>query len=443
MRMMERKDFEEKYEKLNDKQGQVLKLFLKGKSEEAIAKSIKVNDSSGVRYHISNICELFGFKNEPGERFRQRDELIPLFAKYKPELVNPELIKNESNTPEDSQNFDTINSPYLDRHPIESECYSKILEPGAFIRIKAPKHTGKTVLLKRILDRAKCESYQTIILDLATASSSTFCEYQKFLQWFCISVGKWLGLTNKLADFWDSDFYDEHDNTKTYFEDYLLKQQTVPLVLVLQNVDRVFEQELFSMDFCRLLRSWSQLHAETNHFAELWQKLRLIVVHSTNVYGSLDIHSSPLDGVGLTVTLLDFTPEQVQNLVNCYQKNWLNSSQTQEFMAMFGGHPYLVQQALAYLKNEKLSLEKLCEIAPTEESPFKSHLREHLRVLRQHPELAIAYHKVVAESQSIQLETNLTFKLESMGLVLVDKDNCVPRCGLYKQYFSSRLNLTK
>jgi serine/threonine-protein kinase len=252
-----------------------------------------------------------------------------------------------------------------------------------------------------------------------------------------------LGLANKLADFWDSDFYDEHDNTKTYFEDYLLKEQKVPLVLVLKNVDRVFQQELFSMDFCRLLRSWSQLHAETNRFAELWKNLRLIVVHSTNVYGSLDIHSSPLDGVGLTVTLLDFTPEQVQNLVNYYQKNWLNSSQTQEFMAMFGGHPYLVQQALAYLKNEKLSLEKLCEIAPTEESPFKNHLQQHLRDLGECPELAIAYYKVVTESQSIQLETNLTFKLESMGLVLVDKDNCVPRCGLYKQYFSSRLNLTK
>ncbi|TAG63215.1 MAG: hypothetical protein EAZ28_01435 [Oscillatoriales cyanobacterium] len=439
MRMMEREEFEAKWEKLTPKQLKVLKLFLQGNPEAKIAKSIEVNNRSSVRHHISNICELFGFQNEPGEHLRQRDELIPLFAKYKPELVSDKLKETCKISPD---NLEEVKSYYLERDS-ESDCYNKILEPGAFIRIKAPKHTGKTVLLKRILDHARSESYQTILLDLATASSSIFCEYQKFLQWFCISVGKSLGLENKLADFWDSDFYDEHDNTKTYFEDYLLKQQTVPLVLVLQNVDRVFEQELFSMDFCRLLRSWSQLHAETNHFAKLWQKLRLIVVHSTNVYGSLDIHFSPLDGVGLTVTLLDFTPEQVKDLVNYYQKNWLNSSQTQEFMAMFGGHPYLVQQALAYLKNEKLSLEKLCEIAPTEESPFKSHLREHLRVLRQHPELAIAYHKVVTESQSIQLETNLTFKLESMGLVLVDKDNCFPRCGLYKQYFSSRLNLTK
>ncbi|MEG4348053.1 AAA-like domain-containing protein [Microcoleus sp. A003_D6] len=64
------------------------------------------------------------------------------------------------------------------------------------------------------------------------------------------------------------------------------------MILVLQNVDRVFEQELFRMDFCRLLRSWSQLHAEANHFAELWKKLRLIVVHWTNVYASLHIHFS-------------------------------------------------------------------------------------------------------------------------------------------------------
>jgi serine/threonine-protein kinase len=439
MGKMTKQEFEAIYKNITSTQHSVLEMFLEGRLDPEISQLLH-KDRTAVSSNISKICKLFGVENEPGA-YTQRENLIKLFVNHKSELVGEKLlIKFGKRMPETPK---VLQVPYVERHPIESECYSKILEPGAFIRIKAPKHTGKTVLLKRILGHARCESYQTIILDLATASSSTFCEYQKFLQWFCVSVGRCLGLANKLADFWDSDFYDEHDNTKTYFEDYLLKQQTVPLVLVLENVDRVFEQELFSMDFCRLLRSWSQLHAETNHFAELWQKLRLIVVHSTNVYGSLDIHSSPLDGVGLTVTLLDFTPEQVQDLVNYYQKNWLNSSQTQEFMAMFGGHPYLVQQALAYLKNEKLSLEKLCEIAPTEESPFKSHLREHLRVLRQHPELAIAYHKVVAESQSTQLETNLTFKLESMGLVLVDKDNCVPRCGLYKQYFSSRLNLTK
>ncbi|WP_442927867.1 hypothetical protein [Microcoleus sp. A003_D6] len=33
-----------------------------------------------------------------------------------------------------------------------------------------------------------------------------------------------MGLENKLADFWDSNLYGEHDKITTYFEDYLLKK---------------------------------------------------------------------------------------------------------------------------------------------------------------------------------------------------------------------------
>jgi DNA-binding CsgD family transcriptional regulator len=450
MRIMNQKEFDAIYPtRLTPKQHQVLKLFLEGESEEAIAKSIKISDSSGVRYHISNICELFGFKNEPGQRFRQRDELIPLFAKYKPELVNPELIKNESNISkvlEVPKRSITFNSPfYIERHPIESECCDKILKPGAVICIEAPKYTGKTLLLKRILAHARSHNYLTVSLDFETESNTVFSNYEIFLKWLCRRVGKSLGLKNKLAEFWDSDFCDEHWNTTTYFEDYLLKEQTEPLVLAFENFDRVFEQKSFQDNFCRLLRGWSQRHVEGDQFADLWKKLRLIILQSSNVYSPLNINFSPLHGVCSTVKLLDFTQEEVTDFANCYQQKWVySSSHIQDFMAMFGGHPYLVKEALVCLENEKFTLEKLCKIA-TEISPFKDHLQEHLQVLLQpqHRELAIAYHKVITESQSIQLETNLIFKLESMGLVLVDKNNCVHRCGLYKQYFSTRLNLIK
>ena len=437
MRMMERKDFEEKYEKLNDKQGQVLKLFLKGKSEEAIAKSCGVSNSSSVRHHISNICELFGFKNEPGERFRQRDQLIPLFAKYKRELVSDQLIKRSGISSDDREE---LNFYYVERHPIESECCQKILEPGAVIRIKAPKYTGKTLLLNRIIERAKGHKYQAVTLDFNQASSSVFSSYEELLKWLCKRVGRGLGLENKLAEYWDSDEFDEHTNTQTYFEDYLLNNQTQPLVLAFKNVDRVFEQESFRIDFCELLRCWSQLHLEGNQFAELWKKLRLIIVHSTNVYGSLDINYSPLSGVGLTKTLLDFTPAQVDYLAKCYQLQGLNSDIFKQFRKIFGGHPYLIQEAFVFLRKEQCSLDRLLEIAATESSPFINHLRQQLGELRKNPQLETAYYQVVNERQPVRLDPNPTFKLQGMGLVLVDLNHCLPRCDLYRQYFSDLLN---
>ncbi len=50
---------------------------------------------------------------------------------------------------------------YVERPPIESECYETIVRDGAVIRIKAPRQMGKTSLLTRILYHAKQQGYRT------------------------------------------------------------------------------------------------------------------------------------------------------------------------------------------------------------------------------------------------------------------------------------------
>ncbi|MDB9509709.1 AAA-like domain-containing protein [Kamptonema animale CS-326] len=328
---------------------------------------------------------------------------------------------------------------YLDRPPIESNCYDKIRETGAVIRITAPQYTGKTWLLNRILEHARENGCQTVILDFKLANSAVVSEYSRFLKWLCSNVSRELNLDNKLADFWDDDLYEAHDNITIYFEKYLLSERTQPLVIALKNVDLVFEIDDFRTDFCGLLRYWSQLYTGGNEAAEIWRQFRLVIVHSTDIYGSSNsnIDFSPLEGVGLTVKLPDFTPAQVLKLAQHYQLT-LQKPQIEQFMAMFGGHPYLVQKALIHLRNNQVSLEKLLEIAPTEDqnSPFKNHLREYLAALNKNPELAAAYHEVVINQQPVRVEKNYTFKLESMGLVQVQGNDCLPRCGLYRQYFS-------
>ena len=434
MRMMERKDFEEKYEKLNDKQGQVLKLFLQGKSDGAIAKFCGVTNSSSVRHHISNICKLFGFKNEEGEHCRQRDQLIPLFAKYKPELVSDKLKASCGISPD---NPEPVKFYYVERD-CEDKCYDKILEKGALIRIKAPQKMGKTLLVDKILDRASQQGYKTAILSFEEADSEVLGDYRKLLQWLCVNLGESLELENKVGEYWDESLGINHNVTK-YLERYLFKDFSQPLVLVLEKVDLVFEQATFNVDFCRLLRGWNDAAKRNDRRSAIWQKIRLIVVHATEVYSSLDINSSPLAGVGLTVPLPDFTLEKVQQLAGQYRHNWLSTDEIQQLMLMFGGYPYLVQTAFAYLQTPQSSLTKLLEISPTEKSPFINHLRELHGNLKLCPELANVYREVVNKNQPMMLETHQTFKLESMGLVRVEHNDCFPRCDLYRQYFSLRL----
>lgn len=434
MRMMKQKDFEEKYEKLNYNQRQVLKLFLQDNSDEVIAELLHVTESD-VRHHISKICQLFNFKNKPGERFPQRHKLIPLFAEYKPELVSDKLKQTCGISPDKPEE---IKSYYVERD-CEPKCYDKILEDGALIRIKAPQKMGKTLLVDRILDRALQAGYKTALLSFEEADSEVLGDYRKLLQWLCVTLGDSLELDNKLVEHWDDTLGGINPNVTKYLERYLFKDFAQPLVLVLDKVDLVFEQATFNVDFCRLLRGWNDAAKRKDRRGVIWQKIRLIVVHATEVYSSLDINSSPLAGVGLTVPLPDFTLEKVQQLARQYRYNWLSTAEIEQLMIMFGGYPYLVQTAFAYLQTPQSSLTKLLEISPTEQSPFINHLRELLGKLKLCPELAAVYREVVKKNQSTMLETHQIFKLESMGLVRVENNDCFPRCDLYRQYFSVRL----
>jgi DNA-binding CsgD family transcriptional regulator len=87
-----RDKFDAAAERMTKTQRTVLKQFLAGKTDEAIARNLDSIDPSTVRRHIANICRIFDLKNEAGEHFSYRQELIELFAKFSPELVDKQLI---------------------------------------------------------------------------------------------------------------------------------------------------------------------------------------------------------------------------------------------------------------------------------------------------------------------------------------------------------------
>ncbi|MDY7015179.1 MAG: AAA-like domain-containing protein, partial [Cyanobacteriota bacterium] len=169
----------------------------------------------------------------------------------------------------------------------------------------------------------------------------------------------------------------------------------------------------------------------------LWQKLRLIVAHSTEVYVPLDINHSPFN-VGVPIELPEFSPEQVQKLAQQQGIAW-DAAQVERIMNCVGGHPHLVQRAIHRLKNQEISFEKLLATASTEAGTYSSHLRGHLCNLRQHPKLAAAMKRVIEATEPIQLESIQAFKLRSLGLVSWEGNTVKPRCNLYAAYFRERL----
>ncbi|NEP02496.1 MAG: TIR domain-containing protein [Symploca sp. SIO2E9] len=345
-------------------------------------------------------------------------------------LEYPPLPVAEPELPEGQ--VDLASEFYVEREPIESRCYEAIAKPGALIRIKAPRQMGKTSLMARVIQQAEFQGCWKVPLSFQLADGRIFADLDQFLRWFCASVGRRLRLPNKLADYWD-EIFGSKDNCTAYFEEYLLSEIDKPLALGLDEVDLVFQYPEIASDFFGLLRAWH----EDGKNRDIWKKLRLVVVHSTEVYIPLNINQSPFN-VGLPIELREFTPKQVLDLARRHGLNW-NLTQVKPLMAMVGGHPYLVRVALYNIARQDITLGQLLKVAPTEAGIYGDHLRRHFWNLQQRPELLSAVKQMVAATNPIRLEPVQAFQLHSIGLVRLQDNEVIPRCNLYQQYFSDRL----
>lgn len=330
-----------------------------------------------------------------------------------------------------------LDSPfYIERPPIESLCYETILQPGALIRIKAPKLMGKTSLMIRIIDLARNEGCQTITLSLQLADAEVFTSLSRFLQWFCAVVTRSLGLPNRLKEYWDEVFGSNY-NCTDYFENYLLAELDSPIVVALDEVDVVFNYPQIATDFFGMLRAWHQKTKYGDKSSKIWQKLRLLVIHSTEVYIPLNINQSPFN-VGLSIELPEFTPLQVEDLAQRHHLDW-GSEEVERLMTLIGGNPYLAQVALHHISSQDITLEQLIENPIAEDGIYKDYLRRQLWNLQQYPDLVTAFTRVVMSENPVKLDPIQVFKLQSMGLVGFVNQQVVPSCELYRQYFSDRL----
>jgi hypothetical protein len=235
---------------------------------------------------------------------------------------------------------------YINRPPIEEDCFETILQPNALIRIKAPRQMGKTSLLTRIIQQAKQENYQGVYLNLQEADRQFLADLDLFLKWFCHYIIDELELEDQVEQHWDITRGSKTCCTN-YFDRYLLKQLTNPLVLALDEVDQIFQYPEIAVDFFGLLRSWH----EKGKSNQKWEKLRLVIVHSKEVYLPLNINQSPFN-VGLPIELPELTQEQVIELINRHQLTFSDEEIT-EFMKMLGGHPYLIESLFTTLPKGK------------------------------------------------------------------------------------------
>jgi transcriptional regulator with XRE-family HTH domain len=345
-------------------------------------------------------------------------------------VVDPELVANET--------F------YIERANTEAQCYTELIQPGALIRIKAPQLMGKTWFIEKVLAQvSQDESYQRLDIEIDRQALTSL---EDFYQWFCAVASEGLELPVQLDTYWKG--LTPNGDITNYFQKYLLKQiadAQQSLILVLDKVDRVFESTAIANAFCELLRGWHEQPIKGNaQNRRLWRKLRLVIIHSTEVYGSLDINYSPLGSVGIDFKLSEFNQNQVQELAQRYQLFW-GETEVLKLMNLVNGHPYLVHLAISKVSRQSALLDQILNEAHTEVGIYADHLRQLAISLERSPELKNLYTEIVIANKPMPLKSVQAFKLDSMGLIQIKpspagENLAEPRCRLYGDFFRNHFS---
>ena len=324
------------------------------------------------------------------------------------------------------------NSPlYQVRSEDEAKAHQEMLKPGALVRIRGSHGMGKTSLIQQLLHSATRAGYKTAYLTLEAFDSTTRADLDSFLREFCLRVANALQIPDELDTYWD-DFFGVTICCKSYFEEYLLPHIDGPLVLALDDADRLFSVQEVADDFFGLLRAWHE-EAKTR---EIWQRLRLIVAYSTDLYVPQNINKSPFN-VGLPLDLVPLSKAQLQTLLDLWQIT-PSDPEVSDLAEFTGGRPHLVQLACCGLSQNEGDLTALVEAALTPESPFSQSLLRLQQVLDAQPQLVAALTAVTTGTSPANPNDTDLCRLDSLGLISTANPRVKFSCALYAQWFQSR-----
>jgi hypothetical protein len=414
-------------EKLNAAQELVLRESWRGKTYQEIA-TISGYDTDYVRVVGSRLWRNLTVAFE--EKVSKSNLQSIIQAQIRKGKLSLSMIEFPDGQVPLNSNF------YIERPPWETQAYEEILNPGALVVIKSPRNMGKTSFMTRVVAKARSQKYHTVILNLQLAEASVLSNLEKFLRWMMANITLQLEISSEIDRYWDQDLGTKISCTN-YFQQHILGQLTEPLVLALDEVNHLFEYPEIAQEFLPLLRFW---HEEANN-VDIWQRLRIIVVHSTDVYLLLGIHQSPFN-LGLPIILPEFNFEQVKELANRHQFKLKISDLDHSLsllMEMVGGFPSLIRQAFYALSTQEITIEQLLAAAPTPSGIYRTHLQRHFSAFSKYPDLMKGYSQIVEAQSPIKVPTLISYKLSSIGLVKLSGNQVIPSCKLYRLYFQHYL----
>ena len=306
---------------------------------------------------------------------------------------------------------------------------------GVTITIKGPRQMGKSSLLMRVIQQALATGREAVYIDFQQFDQEVLSDADRFYPQFCQAIVEQLGLADGTAQAWAAGG-GNNQLASRYVQNQVLRELNQPLLLAMDEVDRLFEAA-YRSDFFSMLRGWHNNRASPLPLLRPWKQLDLALVTATEPYHLIaNLNQSPFN-VGEVIQLNDFSAEQVAEL---HQRHGapLGAGTLAQLMELLHGHPYLVRRALYLVAGGQFTAEAVLAQAASDYGPFGDHLRYHLFRIVDHPALRAGLRQVIRSNRCDDEKTSRL--LTAAGLARQEGGAVMPRCPLYATYFGEHLD---
>jgi len=325
-----------------------------------------------------------------------------------------------------------VDSRFYILREADDEVFAEVHRPRGIVTIRGPRQTGKTSLIMRVYAaiRGAESQLRTAFVDFQALPNENLESLDTAWCSIAVHIAEQLPLEGWDATDWQLD--GRHDRNFSRFLDYVFDESEIPLLICLDEVDRVFKSQVKS-EFFSSVRAFYNRGA----FDPSWKKVRwLLGTSSEPSFFIEDLTQSPFN-LEPRVELSAFTPKEVAEFARRHGLRVADDT-INNIMTYVGGRPYLVHSLLYHLVRKPESRDQLFDAQTAGGGVFRDHLHRYLMQFQQEEELAGAMKSVIS-GQGCK-DVRMASRLEAAGLVCRDENQkVVPLCGLYAEFFRKEL----
>ena len=315
----------------------------------------------------------------------------------------------------------------------DDEVFSELQKSRAVVTVRSPRQTGKTSLIMGmyVALRQAAEPLRTTFIDFQALEDKSLQSRNAIWCAIAAQIAKQLPVTGWKGADWN---FDESyiGNISTFLDQFIFANDETPLLICLDEVDRLFGSPIGSKFFSSVRAFFN-----SGAFDPTWGKVRWLLGSSSEPSFFIeDLTQSPFN-IGLRVELRAFSLAEIETFAGRHGLS-LDKKTLEAVMEFVGGRPYLVHLIFYHMVRNPKAHANLFDTTFTSRGIFRDHLHSYLVQFQRQKPLAEAMTEIIQGNHCENAK--LCHRLEAAGLVRPDDSlKLVPACRLYAEFFGAEL----